>query len=98
MNIITLLILLGMSIPIVCLDIDEYLNDLFYYRYDLAAHNEGGIADQLFLSFVKSIEYIKEQKQTQKNELLYDLLTEIYSVMDDELMSLPQFKLLQSIL
>ena len=82
--------------PIVCLGVDEYLDELFDYRYNLSITEQNNISDKLFLSFVKSIEYIKQHKHY-KREYLYDLLTEIYSIMDDELMTLSQFKLLRSL-
>ena len=79
-----------MSIPIICLPIDEHLNKLFLYRYNLINENdEKPVSDldkKLFKSFASSIKYIKSHNKLYANELLYDLVTEIYSIMDDNLM------------
>ena len=85
-----------MSLPIICVDIDEYLNDLFYERYELI-NNEHTIntSNQLFNSYNQSIDYINSHKQY-KNELLFDLMTEIYSVKDDNLLTDSQFTTLFS--
>ena len=91
-----------MSIPIVCLPIDEHLNKLFLYRYNIINENDekpvSDLDEKLFKSFVASIKHIKSHNKLYANELLYDLVTEMYSVMDDNLMNDSQLEQLLALM